>query len=96
LVVRPKLVQAWLDENQQVADSLAQADAVTTFGDLPLIVLTAALDQQKGWQGWQDELARLSTHSQHLVAEQSDHNIELHQPDAAVAAIVRMVEQLRP
>lgn len=95
MIVRPKLVQAWLDENRGTPDSLAQAGAVTTFGNLPLIVLTAGLDQATGWQAWQDELASLSSNSQHLVAEQSDHNIELNQPDAAVAAIVRMVEQLR-
>lgn len=95
LIVRPKLVQAWLDENRGTPDSLAQAGAVTTFGDLPLIVLSAGRDQAPGWQAWQDELASLSSNSQHLVAEQSDHNIELNQPDAAVAAIVRMVQQLR-
>lgn len=94
-VVRPTLMQAWLDENRGTPDSLAQAGAVTTFGDLPLIVLSAGLDQAPGWQAWQDDLALLSSNSQHLVAEKSDHNIELNQPDAAVAAIVGMVEQLR-
>jgi hypothetical protein len=53
------------------------------------------LDQSPGWESKQAQLPQLSSNSQHLVAEKSDHNIELNQPDAAVAAIVKMVEQLR-
>jgi hypothetical protein len=37
----------------------------------------------------------MSSDSQHLIAEQSDHGIQLHQPAAAVAAILKMIEQLR-
>jgi pimeloyl-ACP methyl ester carboxylesterase len=95
LSVRPQFVQAYLDEAQGIPDSLAQAGTVRTFGDLPLIVLSSALNQNPGWQAGQAELLRLSSNSQHLIAEQSDHNIELNQPDAAVAAIVKMIEQLR-
>jgi hypothetical protein len=74
---------------------MAQAGAVSTFDGLPLIVLTAGLDQQPGWQAGQDELAKLSSNNQQMTAEKSDHMIAIHQPDAAVAAIVKMVEQLR-
>ncbi len=45
LYVRPQNVQTFVDETQGVPDSLAQAAAVTTFGDLPLIVLSRGLDQ---------------------------------------------------
>ncbi len=47
-----------------------------------------------GWQEWQTELLRLSSNSQQLFAD-SGHNIEIEQPDAAVAAIVKMVELVR-
>jgi hypothetical protein len=43
----------------------------------------------------QTELLELSSHSQQLIADKSGHNIQLDQPEAAVAAIVKMVEQLR-
>jgi hypothetical protein len=93
--VRPQSAQALVDEIQEIPDSMEQAGAVSTFGDVPLIVLTAGLDQQPGWQAGQDKLAKLSSNSQQLTAEKSDHSIAIHQPDAAVAAIVKMVEQLR-
>jgi pimeloyl-ACP methyl ester carboxylesterase len=73
----------------------AQAAAVKSFGDLPLIVLTARLNNNQGWQEWQTELLQLSSNSQHLFAENSGHNIQVEEPDAAVAAILQMVEQVR-
>jgi pimeloyl-ACP methyl ester carboxylesterase len=93
--VTPRSVQAWADEGTGLPESLAQADAVKTFGDLPLIVLSAALNQQTGWQAMQVELLQLSSNSQQIVVENSGHNIHLDQPEAADAAIVSMVSQLR-
>jgi pimeloyl-ACP methyl ester carboxylesterase len=37
----------------------------------------------------------LSSHSQQLIADKSGHNIQLDQPEAATAAIMQMVAQLR-
>ncbi len=93
--VTPRTTQEWVDEFSNVQVSLAQADAVTSFGDLPLIVLTAALNQQKDWQTMQAELLLLSSNSQQMIADNSGHNMEIDQPEAAVAAIVDMVSQLR-
>jgi pimeloyl-ACP methyl ester carboxylesterase len=94
-MVRPSNLQAYLaDESQGMPASARQAGAVKTFGDLPLIVLTASLNTMQGWQEWQTELLQLSSNSQQLFAE-SGHNVEIEQPDAAVAAIVKMVELVR-
>jgi len=93
--VTSRAVQAWADEGAGLSESLAQADAVKTFGDLPLIVLTSALNQQTGWQTMQGELLRLSSNSRQIIADKSGHNIETDQPEAAVAAILKMVGQLR-
>jgi pimeloyl-ACP methyl ester carboxylesterase len=38
---------------------------------------------------------KLSTDSQQLIADHSGHLIMIEQPEAAVAAIVKMVEQVR-
>ncbi len=62
---------------------------------MPLIVLSRGLDQKPDWQGIQAELLQLSSDSQQLIADKSPHNIELDQPEAAVGAILTMVEQLR-
>jgi pimeloyl-ACP methyl ester carboxylesterase len=90
--VRPQSLQTFADEIQGIPDSLAQAGAVKSFGDIPLIVLSRGLDQNSDWQAGQAELRQLSTNSQQLFAEKSGHNIELDQPDAAVGAIVKMVQ----
>jgi hypothetical protein len=73
----------------------AQARAVTTLGALPLIVLSAVLDDTPDHTASQAGFLQLSTNSQQLFAEQSGHRIMIEQPEAAVAAIVKMVELVR-
>jgi pimeloyl-ACP methyl ester carboxylesterase len=93
-VVRTQNVQAYINEGQGMPASGKEASAVKTFGDLPLIVLTARLNNLPGWQERQTELLQLSSNSLQLFAD-SGHNIHFEKPDAAVAAIVQMVEQIR-
>ncbi|MCC7448108.1 MAG: alpha/beta hydrolase [Anaerolineae bacterium] len=93
--VIPRAIQAWTDEGTGLPESLVQADSVKTFGNLPLIVLTGSLNQPTGWQTMQVELLQLSSNSQQIMADKSGHNIETDQPEAAVAAILKMVAQLR-
>ena len=95
LYVRPQSLQTSANELGGVPASLAQADAVKTFGDLPLIVLTARLNTNPGWPQWQKELLELSSNSQQLFAENSGHTIQADEPEAAVAAILNMVELVR-
>jgi pimeloyl-ACP methyl ester carboxylesterase len=94
-MVRTQNVQAYINEGQGMPAAAAEAAAVKTFGDLPLIVLTAKLNNRPGWQEWQAELLQLSSNSQQLFAENSGHNIQVDEPDAAVTAIVKMIEMLR-
>jgi pimeloyl-ACP methyl ester carboxylesterase len=91
----PRAVQAWADEGNGMPASLDQAGAVKSFGDVPLTVLSRGLDPDPAWQNMQAELLQLSSNSQALVADKSGHNIHFDQPEAAVGAIARMVEQLR-
>ncbi len=93
--VTPRSIQTWVDEGVGMPESGAQARAVKTFGDLPLIVLSRGLDQKPDWQVMQVELLQLSSNSQQLIADKSGHNIEIDQPEAAVVAIMKMIEQLR-
>lgn len=93
--VRTQSVQAYTNESQAMPAAGAQAAAVKTFGDLPLIVLTARLNNMTGWQEWQTELLQLSSNSRQIFAENSDHNIQIEEPEAAVAAIIQMVRQVR-
>jgi pimeloyl-ACP methyl ester carboxylesterase len=93
--VTPRSMQTYLDEGTGMPESFIQAGAVTTFGDVPLIVLSQGLDPDQDWQAMQTELLHLSSHSQQLITDKSGHNIEFDQPAAAVGAIVQMVEQIR-
>jgi pimeloyl-ACP methyl ester carboxylesterase len=93
--VRPQSMQAFMDESQGLPAGAAQAKAVKTLGDLPLIVLSRGLDPEPAWQAQQSELLQLSTRSEQLTAETSGHNIEIDQPEAASAAILQMVTELR-
>lgn len=95
LGVRPQNMQALIDDSLGMPAAGVQASAVKSFGDLPLIVLTARLNDKPGWQVWQTELRQLSSNSQQLFAENSGHNIEFDEPEAAVKAILHMVEQVR-
>jgi pimeloyl-ACP methyl ester carboxylesterase len=93
--VTPRSFQTQLDEGAGMPESFIQAGAVKTFGDVPLIVLSRGLDPDQDWQAMQTELLQLSSHSQQLFADKSGHNVQLDQPEAAAAAIVKMVAQLR-
>ncbi len=93
LYIRPESFQTEANEYGGVPASAAQASAVETFGDLPLIVLTAKLNfQLPNWQELQAELPQLSSNSQQLFAENSGHNIQIEEPEAVISAIVKMVE----
>ena len=93
--IRTQSLQATTNESQGMPASGAEASAVQSFGDLPLIVLTARLNNDGSWQDWQKELLQLSSNSRQLFAENSGHNVQLDEPDAAIAAITQMVRQVR-
>ncbi len=95
LLFRPQTFQTTANEYRELPASATEAAAVTSFGDLPLIVLTAELNNNPSWPEWQNELLQLSSNSQHLIAENSGHSIQVDEPDAAVSAILKMVELVR-
>ncbi len=94
-VVTPRGVQTYLDEGMGMSEGAAQARSVTTLGVLPLIILSRGKDMDAESAASQARYLQLSTDSQHLIADQSGHRIMIDQPEAAVAAIVKMVELVR-
>ena len=95
LFVRPQSFQTTANEYRELPASGAEAAAVKSFNDLPLIVLTAKLNDNPGWPEWQTELLQLSSNSEQLFAENSGHVIQDDEPDAAIDAILKMVELVR-
>jgi pimeloyl-ACP methyl ester carboxylesterase len=75
-----------------------QAQALTTFGNRPLVVLTASGSQQtEGWSAAQDRLAVLSTSSVHQVVDSTHLGLleDQHGSAAAVAAIDHVLAAVR-
>jgi pimeloyl-ACP methyl ester carboxylesterase len=93
--VAPRSVQTFIDEGRGMSEGGAQARAITSLGTLPLIVLSRGKDQDAKHTTAQTDLLQLSTNSQQIFADQSGHTIMIEQPDAAVAAIVKMVGLVR-
>jgi len=98
------------DEISAMLESTAEVRSlhITSFGDLPLRVLSQGLyypnptlsedeDQEyhSEWQAMQSELAALSSTSKHTIAEQSGHAIQYDQPDLVVDAILDVVDAIR-
>jgi pimeloyl-ACP methyl ester carboxylesterase len=87
--------QTLSDEFIGMTEGGAQARTVTSLGALPIIVLSRGKDMDADSTASQARYLALSTVSQHLIAENSGHTIMIEQPEAAVAAILKMVEQVR-
>jgi pimeloyl-ACP methyl ester carboxylesterase len=93
--VTSRTAQALTDEFMGMTEGGAQARDVTTLDALPLIVLSRGKSMDADSAASQARYLKLSTDSLQLIADQSDHRIMIEQPEAAVAAILKMVEQLR-
>ena len=61
------------DEVMALPDALRQAQALTTIGDRPLVVLTAGSGQQAGWSAAQEEMVALSANAAHRVIRGASH-----------------------
>jgi pimeloyl-ACP methyl ester carboxylesterase len=82
------------------------ARAGNCFGDLPMVVLSAGiqdqeedpkLDHDHDWKlRLHERLAHLSTHGKHVVVPNSGHDIPDEAPDAIVAAIREILHPTRP
>jgi len=66
------------DEFAELPMTLTEAAALTTLGDRPLIVVTAAKGASAGWLPLQDKMAGLSTNSAHRVLPDTDHPGVIH------------------
>ncbi len=74
--------------------SAAQAAAVSSLGDLPLVVLSGN-HHAAPYIDWQRDLAQLSSRAQHLVASDSGHWIHLDHPEMVTRAISEVVTAAR-
>jgi pimeloyl-ACP methyl ester carboxylesterase len=79
--------------------AMRHSGATGSLGDLPLIVVSHGQPfpggfavMEKYWRDGQDRLAALSTNSELIVAKDSNHMIQLDEPDVVVAAIRKVYD----
>ena len=105
---RTGAIRSLLYEDQAAESELSRPQPPERLGATPLVVLTAAREgrgvryskeelpqQAQGWLDLQDDLARLSSRSEHIIAEHSGHYIHHDEPDLVVDAIHKMVNAAR-
>jgi pimeloyl-ACP methyl ester carboxylesterase len=100
---QPKYTRAVISELTSLDESSTQTRAAgSSFGDLPLTVLTAGRDGTGDpamyalWRNQlQPELAHLSARGRQLIVEDSTHMIPLQKPQAIVDAVREMLANLK-
>jgi pimeloyl-ACP methyl ester carboxylesterase len=96
----------WFAETDSFNESLRQAGATRSLGDMPLVVLShdpgakePGFEQRKSyeapWAQMQEELAQLSSRGCRRIAPGSGHQIHRERPDLVIAAIRDVVAQCR-
>ncbi|MEP6814389.1 MAG: hypothetical protein ABI873_02425, partial [Marmoricola sp.] len=88
-----KEMGGFLDEFGVANRSEAEAGRLRTLGAKPLIVLTATLENAKGWMAAQNKMATLSTNSLHRVESGAKHASFVDDPEHA-AAVIRAIHDV--
>jgi pimeloyl-ACP methyl ester carboxylesterase len=89
-------VDAFQKANHAALVTLHQIDTDPhPLKDLPLFVLSRGVNNSALQQRLQNDLARLSTNSKHLVVADSDHEIHLFRPDVTIDSIGEVVRAVR-
>jgi len=101
IAVSTNYFQTGVSENESFESNLAEVrDANVNLGDMPLIVISRGYwdsipgfsdaENQQAWQTWQEmqfELLSISTNSRQIIATESEHHIQLQQPELVIDAI---------
>lgn len=100
-MLKERAINAARTEISSLYQSALQVKHLEHLPDVPLVVISRGQSEWQGqkdgesrekiWVHLQQELWKLTPHSQHLFAFQSGHDIHLHQPDIITSAIVDMV-----
>ncbi len=85
------------DELNALPTALRQAQALTSIGSHPLIVVTAGTGPQAGWLSAQDRMTDLSTNAEHRVVAAATHVSLITGADAATSsqAVLDAVASIR-
>lgn len=90
----PKTYQALANQLEILPECARQVSSATSFGNLPFIALVASNSQPPRTMST-EEVARLSTQGQLIVASESGHWIQIDQPSLVIDAIRQIVTSAR-
>lgn len=93
---QPKFFEALGSQIESIGDSANQVlkEAPGHYGDLPLVVVTAANAKEQRMRA-DAALARRSTRGRHVIVADSGHWIPLDAPDAVVSVVGELVREIR-
>lgn len=109
IAVSSDYFQTGVAENDFFESYLSELrNANITLGNIPLIVISrgywdpmpgfSETENQQAWQMWQEmqvEFLSLSSNSRQVVATESEHNIQLQQPELVIDAIKAIVKTVQ-
>ncbi|MBD6620675.1 alpha/beta hydrolase [Komarekiella sp. 'clone 1'] len=95
----------WATASSELANikkSFEELQSVTSLGSLPLIVLSQGSKDSKmsderfqKWASLQLDLTKLSSNSQHIIAENSGHLVPLDQPELVISAVHQLIKKIK-
>ena len=100
-------IAAWMAEAEDFEKSGEKAAHTGPFGSLPILVISQDPDRPKAgwtdqeiagnpiWASLQENLKSLSLRSRRIIARGSGHRVQIDRPDVIVAAVTRMVLEIR-
>jgi pimeloyl-ACP methyl ester carboxylesterase len=93
----------WATASSELANikkSFEELRSVTSLGSLSLIVLSQGSKDSKmsderfqEWSSLQLNLTKLSSNSQHIIAENSGHLVQLDRPELVISAVAQLIER---
>ncbi|HFU74783.1 MAG TPA: alpha/beta hydrolase [Arcobacter sp.] len=79
-------------EEMNSFDTVAkEVEAIDSFEDIPLTVISAVSDDDKIWVDLQKDLLNLSTNAKHVMTQESGHYIQLEKPELVVEEIKKIL-----
>ena len=73
---------------------LSQLKQLKSLGRIPLVVITRGIGAGSMWQAAQEAMVKLSTSSRQVIATESDHWIQLDQPDLVIRQILTVLHTI--
>ena len=106
IAVSTDYFQTGIAENEAFQDNLTEVrNAKISLHDMPLVVISRGYwdampgfsesENQQAWQTWQEmqaKLLSLSSNSRQAIATESEHHIQLQQPDLIINSIIDLMQ----